>query len=139
MGTVDEQLDEARAARRRLAASLRGEDAEDPDVADRGDQAQQLEGEAELTRLDERIERLEHLAAAGGLAEGTVVTLRYPDGEQATLRVVALAGEADGDDVVTADSPLGQALVGHGDGDTVTYAGPDGDLQVEVLAIRTSP
>jgi transcription elongation GreA/GreB family factor len=37
---------------------------------------------------------------------------------------------------VTAGSPLGEALVGRGAGDTITYAGPDGELQAEVVALH---
>jgi transcription elongation GreA/GreB family factor len=36
---------------------------------------------------------------------------------------------------VTVDSPLGRALVGRRAGDPVTYAGPEGDLQAEVVAV----
>ena len=43
---------------------------------------------------------------------------------------------AGSDDVVTAGSPLGQALIGQIAGDTITYAGPDGELQAQVVALR---
>jgi transcription elongation GreA/GreB family factor len=39
---------------------------------------------------------------------------------------------------VTVSSPLGQALVGRRAGDTVSYRGPDGDLQAEVVAVTGS-
>jgi transcription elongation factor GreA len=144
---LEEELAGAREQRRQLAAQLAGEDPDNPDLGDRGDASVQLEGQADLGRMDQRIDELERLLAGPdtldtppGLPDGTVVTLRFPDGDEATLRVVAIPEQApadDQDDVVTASSPLGQALIGQSAGDTITYAGPDGDLQAEVVALRT--
>ncbi|HEY0811903.1 MAG TPA: GreA/GreB family elongation factor [Pseudonocardia sp.] len=146
---LDEELARLRADRRRLAASLAGEDPDAPDVGDQGDQAQSLEGDADLARMDRRIREVEHLIADpdaaiphDALADGTVVTLRFSGGDTATFRVVVIPEEADGDagaeeaEFLTTDSPLGRALAGRGVGDTVTYAGPDGDLQAEVLELQ---
>jgi transcription elongation GreA/GreB family factor len=63
-----------------------------------------------------------------------VVTLRFPEGDQAAFRIVTIPEQApadDQDDLLTAASPLGQALVGRRAGDTVTYRGPGGGLQAE--------
>jgi transcription elongation factor GreA len=142
---LEQELAEARRQRDRLADRLGGEDADDPDTTgDSGDAALRLEGQDDLGRIDGRIDEIERqlaggLDAAPGLADGTRVTLRFPGGDVATFRVVTIPEEApaDGqDDVVTAGSPLGQALVGRSAGDTVGYAGPDGDLQAEVVAVQ---
>jgi transcription elongation GreA/GreB family factor len=37
---------------------------------------------------------------------------------------------------MTASSPLGQALVRHQTGDTITYHGPDGELEAEVVVVH---
>lgn len=141
-----DELARVREQRQRLAAQLGGEDPDDPDLGDRGDEAVQLEGLDDLARIDQRIGEIERLIAdpaaantPGGPADGTVVRLRFPDGDEATLRIVAIPEQApaDGqDDVVTAASPLGQALVGRRAGDTITYAGPDGELRAEVVALH---
>lgn len=146
-GRLEQELARLRVQRRRLAAALGGEDPEDPDVGDRGDQANQLEGLDELARMDRRIGEIEHLIAdraapdAGqGLLAGTVVTLRFPDGVVSTFRIVTITEEAraeDQNDVLTTGSPLGRALIGHQAGDTITYSGPEGDVQVEVVAMHT--
>jgi transcription elongation factor GreA len=75
--------------------------------------------------------------SAGLLPDGTVVTLRFSDGE-VTMRVVACVDEIDGgdDETLTADSPLGIALVGHKPGDTVTYTAPSGQQSVGLVAVK---
>jgi transcription elongation factor GreA len=139
---LEHELARVREERRRLAVQLAGEDPDDPDVGDRGDDALRLEGADDVARLEQRIDELERLLTEGGatpgLPDGTLVTLRFPDGDEATYRVVAIPEEEPGDDqdeVLTSDSPLGRALVGHQAGDTVTYEGPDGALQAEVVAL----
>lgn len=143
---LEQELAQVREQRRRLADQLGGEDPDDPDPGDRGDEAVRLEGLDDLARLDRRIGEIERLIAdpgasgtPAGLADGTVVRLRFPDGDEATFRIVAIPEQAppDGqDEVVTAGSPLGQALVGRRAGDTITYRGPDGELRAEVVALR---
>jgi transcription elongation GreA/GreB family factor len=147
-GRLDEELTRLREQRHRQSAQLGGEDPGDTDRGDTGDEAVQLEGLDDLSRTDQRIEEIERLIAGNGasgtstgLADGTVVTLRFPGGDEATYRIVTIPEQAaadDQDDVVTADSPLGQALVGRSAGDSITYGGPDGDLQAEVVALHAS-
>jgi transcription elongation factor GreA len=151
---LEQELTRLRAERRTSAANLAGEDPDEPDIGDQGDQAQSLEGDADLALMDRRIREIEHLIATSGpadaqagLADGTVVTLRFSGGDTATFRVVVIPEEADTeqagteqagpDEFLTTDSPLGRALAGRGVGDTVTYEGPDGDLQAEVLDLRS--
>ena len=144
---LERELDRAREQRHRLAVQLGGEDPDDPDPGDRGDQAVQLEGQDDLARMDRRIAEIERLIAGAdtpdtppGLAEGTVVTLRFSGGDVATFRIVAIPEAApadDQDEVATAGSPLGQALVGRSAGDTITYRGPDGDLQADIVTLRS--
>ena len=143
---LERELARAREQRHQLAEQLAGEDPDNPDLGDRGDAAVQLEGQADLARMDQRVEELERLLAEPGaletppgLPDGTVVTLRFPDGDEATLRVVVIPEQAPAgsqDDVVTVSSPLGQALIGQHAGDTITYAGPDGELEAEVVALK---
>ncbi len=140
---IEQELARLRAERRTLAGDLAGEDPADPGVGDRGDQAQALEGDADLARVDGRIREIEHVLAGqdsadqdAGLADGTVVTLKFADGDQATLRVVTIPEQGGTDEVLTADSPLGRALTGHRAGDTITYSGPDGELQATLVDLR---
>ncbi|MDT7580239.1 MAG: transcription elongation factor GreA, partial [Pseudonocardiales bacterium] len=88
---LDEELERVRGQRQRLAAQLGGEDPDAPDAGDHGDDAVALEGLDDLSRVDGRIVELERLIAGSGgpdappgLADGTTVTLRFPDGDVAT-------------------------------------------------------
>ena len=105
LARLEEELARVREQRHRPAAQLGGEDPDDPDLGDRGDEAVQLEGLADLARMDGRIDELERLIAGPGvpetplgLADGTEVTLRFPDGDEATFRVVAIPEQAAADD-----------------------------------------
>ena len=82
--------------------------------------------------------RRQQPADAGGDTQVSRPSQPAPAAPPAQQRAVAVAEGTEkisgGDDVLTADSPLGRALVGRSAGDTVTYAGPDGDLPPQVDA-----
>ena len=145
---LEQELEQLREQRARQLGELGGEDPDDAvdgAAGDTGDAATQLEGLDDVSRTNRRIAEIERLLAdpdarsgGPGLPDGTAVTLRFADGDEATFRIVAITAEAaadEQDEVITADSPLGRALAGAEAGDTVTYPGPDGDLRVEVLAL----
>ena len=113
-------------------------------VGDRGDAADALQRAEDLGGVEEQISRLAYLLAGGDatidgqLPNGTEVKLRWPDGEEVTMRVVNYIEETPAgaeDTTLTADSPLGLALYGRQAGETVTYRTPRGELQVDLLAI----
>jgi transcription elongation GreA/GreB family factor len=110
-------------------------------VEDRGDQAQRLERADELARISARVREITDVLAGrvkassiDALPEGAQVTVRFSDGSTDTMRVVTIP--EDSADMLTRDSPLGRALVGAQPGDRITYAGPDGTLVAEVVAIQ---
>jgi transcription elongation factor GreA len=73
------------------------------------------------------------------LPGGTEVTLRFPDGEVVTMHVISIVEETPAGregETLTARSPLGQALAGRKPGDTVTYSTPQGENQVELIAVK---
>ena len=88
---IETELAELRGRRDRL----RAERAEDPEsVGDRGDAADALQRGEDLAGIDEQIGRLSWLlaggnaAVAGQLPNGTAVRLRFPDGEEVSMRVI---------------------------------------------------
>ncbi|MEW2249255.1 MULTISPECIES: GreA/GreB family elongation factor [unclassified Streptomyces] len=137
--TLEQELDHLRADRATVAATLQDGDA----VGDRADEADQLQRAEELKRLDNRIRdltvRLEQAGRAGPartdvVGVGSTVTVRFPDGAEETYRIAEVADALD-QSLVTADSPLGRALLGHGAGDTVHYEAPEGGASAVVVSI----
>lgn len=131
-----EELHVLRARRRAVQAGLIGDDG----PGDRADQAVTLELNDELARLDNRIGEIVrelHRPSDAGLPRGTRVRVRHPDGTEEDLQV-GYPEEAESDVsglVLTADSPLGVALIGRRAGDRITYPTPDGPQVADVVAV----
>jgi transcription elongation GreA/GreB family factor len=108
---------------------------------DAADQAGLLERAEVGAWLDRRIAgieaTLEHGLPSGQLLrDGTVVTLRFADGTEESLRVATVPGEGPGTSVVTSDSPLGMALTGHQAGDEIKYRTPVGTTTATIVSIE---
>ena len=58
------------------------------------------------------------------------------DDEPTSYLVGSIEERHDDLDVLSTSSPLGQALLGHGPGDTVSYEGPRRTFQVEIVSVR---
>jgi transcription elongation GreA/GreB family factor len=140
---LEHELAALRARRDRFAAEVR---ARDP-VGDQADNADALRLDDDIAALDDRIAELSKLLSGGGTREsrswgvpdGTTVTLRFGDGEVETLQVVAVTEEIPSgqeDSTVTADSPLGLALVGHHSGDTIRYPAPAGEVEAHIISLE---
>lgn len=137
---LEQELDGLRRRQEELEEVIARTDA----VEDRGDQAQRLSVVDELARIAERIREITDVLAGraapsptDSLPEGTEVTLRFGDGSTETMRVVSIPEDSgNGMETVTRGSPLGRALVGARAGDTITYAGPEGQIVAEVVELR---
>lgn len=138
--TLAARLDELHAERAQALAEIVPSGA--GDVADR---ATNVDGHVRLAMLDERIATVEaELAAsrqparradAGHVAVGDAVTLDFGDGPE-TLLFGSVEAAGEGADVITPNSPLGQALQGAAVGSTITYAAAPGrQLSVRVIAV----
>ncbi len=142
---LEQELSDVRAERDAVTATLRDTDA---DLAgDRADQADELQRAGEAARLDSRIAeittRLSQASLAGPprrdvIGVGSSVTVSFADGTKETVQIGEVANELDRA-LVTADSPLGHALLGHRAGDSVTYDTPAGPSAAVVVAIGTPP
>lgn len=77
-------------------------------------------------------------AASGDVVEpGCLVELRYQgDDDAVTYLVGSIEERHETYDVLSVNSPLGQALLGAGPGQTVTYQGPKRELSVTVIDVR---
>ena len=138
------ELDRLRQRRDRLEVEVKNDRGM---VGDHGDAAEAIQRAEELVVLGERINELDRRLRAGPsqsngseeLPGGTEVTLRFADGEVVTMHVISIVEETPEGreaETLTARSPLGQALAGHQPGDTVTYSTPQGENQVELIAVK---
>jgi len=75
---------------------------------------------------------------AGDLVEpGTIVEVRMDDDDETMEYLVGSIEERHAElEVLSLGSPLGQALLGHGPGEVVSYDGPKRTFQVEVVSVR---
>lgn len=116
-------------------------------IGDHGDAAEAIQRADELVVLTDRINELDRRLRtepsysddSEALPGGTQVTLRFPDGEVVTMHVISVVEETPVGreaETLTARSPLAQALAGHQPGDTVTYSTPQGQNQVELVAVK---
>jgi transcription elongation factor GreA len=98
-------------------------------------------------KMEARIRQIQHLLSqativeegggeAGVIAAGSVVALRYEgDDEPERYLIGSIEERRDDVHVVSPGSPLGQALVGHKAGETVSYEAPSGALKVEIVEV----
>ncbi|MFB7619713.1 GreA/GreB family elongation factor [Kitasatospora sp. NPDC056181] len=136
---LERELAGLRTDRAKVAATLQGGE----EVGDRADQADELQRATEVDRLDARIAvidgRLRRATVAGppdtdAIGVGSTVRVRFADGTETTVQVGELA-EALDRTLVTTDSPLGRALLGHRVGETVDYEAPTGPTTAVVLSL----
>jgi len=95
--------------------------------------------EARVRQLRHMLENAEIIETAddGVVAPGKLVTIRHKGDEHSETYLIGLREEKGGEhDVLTPDSPLGQALVGRTQGDTISAQAPAGTLTVEILQVR---
>jgi transcription elongation factor GreA len=71
------------------------------------------------------------------VAPGTIVEVQMEGDDDTTSYLVGSIEERHATyEVLSTGSPLGQALLGHGPGEKVTYEGPRRAFQVEVISVR---
>ena len=93
----------------------------------------------QLAALLEDVEIVDDQPAGstGAVAPGTVVGIRYEGDDDVEKFLVGSIEEQPDENVsvVSPASPLGQALIGAKQGDTVVYDAPGGQLKVEIVEI----
>lgn len=104
------------------------------------DSAKEEQGkmEARIRQLTEMLRNAKVGEAPSGdaVAAGMVVTTVDEDGDEDTFLVGSREDRPEGLSVVSANSPLGQALIGAKVGETRSYAAPAGEFKVTVKEIR---
>jgi transcription elongation factor GreA len=138
---LERRLGDYIAQRDRLTART----ADPTDVLDSVDQSNRLEGADELARLDDQIAQVQDtlrraLRLPSGVADGVIrlgSTVRVRDEYRAESSFILVdAAELEGyEDAAAVDSPMGRALIGHRQGDEVTFETPGGARRLWVLAV----
>ena len=100
---------------------------------------EQGQKEAEIRKLKLMLENADIIAGDDAdmtVKPGKLITIRH-EGEEAETYLLGLREEKGGaHDVLTPDSPLGQALIGHRAGATVKATVPSGEIKVEIVEVR---
>ena len=96
--------------------------------------------EARIRQLEAMLEGAQIVDAAAGASDtvttGVVVSLRYAgDDEVEKYLIGSIEERREGVSIISPNSPLGQALMGHRRGDQVSYDAPSGPLAVDIVAI----
>jgi transcription elongation factor GreA len=100
---------------------------------------EQGHNEARVRQLEEILRTAIVVEGPSGdvVAPGTVVEVKM-DGDDDTISylVGSIEERSDEFEVLSTSSPLGQALLDHGPGDTVSYEGPRRAFAVEIVSVR---
>jgi transcription elongation factor GreA len=94
--------------------------------------------EARLRQVVQMLENVEIIEAEddGVIAPGKLVTIKHRGDDEPETYLIGLREERGEHELLTPDSPLGQALVGHAAGETVRANVPAGELVVDILDVR---
>lgn len=128
---------------------LRAGSAEDHRAADAGDRAEAIRSADDVFRIEDRISEINRLLTVGTslpassaghatLAEGTRVTLRFPDGDEENFYASSILAAAPDDPdaaVLGLRSPLAKALAGHSVGDAISWVTPTGPQIADLVKI----
>lgn len=139
---IQTELTELITVKRPEIARKIGRAAADGDLSENGayHDAKEQQG-----HIEGRIQRLEYLVRNAVVVEpqkdvigiGSTVHLRTESGTEQAYRLVSIHGARPSEGLLSGESPLGQSLLGHSAGETVTYATPNGaQRSVEILRIE---
>ena len=89
----------------------------------------------QLQGIIEDVEIVDHIDTSS-VSTGSVVTIRYEgDTDTETYLLGSIEERREGVEIMSPESPLGRALMGHRPGETVEYVAPGGHLRVAVVSI----
>jgi transcription elongation factor GreA len=113
------------------------------DLSENGDyhaaKDEQGKMEARIRQLEAVLEDavvVEGGAGDGSVRIGSVVTIRFADGDTDTYLVGSIEERGGAHEVVSPGSPLGKALVGNRADDKVSYEVNGNDIAVEIVSVE---
>jgi transcription elongation factor GreA len=109
------------------------------------DQTEYMLVEEELAFIDGRIQELQHMIDHAQIIKpgnednivniGETVTIQTDDDETEQYTIVGKTEADPSRGLISNESPLGHALLGHKVGDTVIVHAPAGEIQYEILGV----
>ncbi|HET9729122.1 MAG TPA: transcription elongation factor GreA [Acidimicrobiia bacterium] len=140
---LQQELEERSTTRRREISLWIERAREHGDISENADydaaKNEQGHNEARVRQLEAMLKQAVVVEGASGevVEPGTVVDLQYVgDDDVVTYLVGSIEERHETYDVLSTNSPLGQALLGKGPGETVSYQGPKRELSVTVVSVR---
>ena len=99
--------------------------------------AAQAQIEARIKELEYRLEHSEIASnvCEGKVAVGSTVTVMDEDDEEDTYKIVGSVEADSFNNKISNESPLGKALIGHSEGETVNVESPNGSYSITILKI----
>jgi transcription elongation factor GreA len=138
-----EELDERSGPRRREISAWIERAREHGDIRENADydaaKNEQGHNEARVRQLEEILRTAVVVEGPRGdvVEAGTIVEIKMEgDDDTSKYLVGSIEERHDELDVLSTSSPLGQALLGHGPGDVVSYEGPRRTFAVEIMSVR---
>lgn len=95
--------------------------------------------ESRVRQLRSMLENAEVIEATddGVVKPGMVVTIRHEGDDEPETYLLGLREQKGGDhDILTPESPIGKALIGHSAGETITASLPAGDKKIEIVEVN---
>jgi transcription elongation factor GreA len=96
--------------------------------------------ESEVRKIRHMLENLELVEAQddGVAGPGKLVTIRHTGDDDETYFLGRREEKTGEWDILTPESPIGQAIIGHAAGDKVVAKGPHGnDMPIEIVMVKT--
>ena len=140
-----DELDERPNARRKKISAWIERAREHGDIRENADydaaKNEQGHNEARIRQLEEILRTAVVVEGPSGdvVEAGTIVEIRMEGDDETSAYLVGSIEERHEElDVLSTSSPLGQALLGHGPGDRVSYQGPRREMTVEIVSVRAN-
>lgn len=115
------------------------------ELGDLSENAEYQSARAAQERNDGRLEEIEHILAnveiikakkGKAVALGSTVTLKHPEGKEVTVQIVGTIEADPANDKISDESPIGKALLGKKEGDSVDITKPAETITYKVVTVR---
>lgn len=115
------------------------------ELGDLAENAEYQSARAEQDRNDARLEEIDHILANAeiikasrgkAVALGSTVTLKHPGGKELTVQIVGTIEADPANDKISDESPIGKALLGKKEGESVDIVKPAETTTYTVVTIR---